>query len=226
MNESVNLSNLPELLRRHMSKLDNNKAPCDSHRELAPQYAYGRHRGPAPKYSHPAAVVICLIPISNSEWSIPLTLRPTQMADHGGQVSLPGGRSDAGETVWMTACREFGEELGCTTETLQPVGELTPLYVYASRHLVKPIVAVSSLRPSFRPNPDEVAELIFLPLRDLLSGDAISIGTLKRGTVKFDAPGIHVDGHFVWGATAMVLGELRNVIREVLAEQVQVPKFM
>ena len=223
MNETVNLSNLPELLRRHMLKSDNIKAPCDSHRELAPQYAYGRHRGPAPKYSHGAAVLICMIPISGSEWSIPLTLRPAQMADHGGQVSLPGGRSDSGETVWTTACREFGEELGCATDSMQPIGELTPLYVFASRHLVTPVVAVSSIRPSFSPNPDEVAELIFLPLRDLLSGNAISIGTLKRGTVEFDAPGIHVGGHFVWGATAMVLGQLRNVIREVLAEQIQEP---
>ncbi len=225
MNKTGDLSNLPELLRRNMANW-NKKEHCDSHRELAPQYAYGRHRGPAPKYSHPAAVLICLIPISGSDWTIPLTLRPTQMADHGGQVSLPGGRSDSGETVWRTACREFGEELGCTTEYMQPIGELTPLYVYASRHLVTPIVAASSLRPSFRPNPDEVAELIFLPLRDLISDEAVTVGTLQRGTVQFDAPGYRVGEHFVWGATAMILGQLRNMVREILAEQIQEPWFM
>ncbi len=226
MNSIESLANLPEMLRRHMMKVDLSKGPCEAHRELAPQYAYGRHRGPAPKFSHPAAVLICLIPVSGSEWTIPLTLRPKQMADHGGQVSLPGGRSDSGETVWRTACREFGEELGCTTEYMQPICELTPLYVFASRHLVTPVVAVSSLRPSFHPNPDEVSELIFLPLRDLISDDAVSVGTLKRGTSQFDAPGFRVRDHFVWGATAMVLGQLRNMVRELCAQQTEETWFM
>ncbi len=226
MNEPPDLSNLPELLRRLVTKSDRVPGPCEAHRELAPEYAYGRHRGPAPRYSHPAAVLICLIPISGREWTIPLTLRPKQMADHGGQVSLPGGRSNSGETVWRTACREFGEELGCTTEYLQPIGELSPLYVYASRHIVTPVVASSSLRPSFRPNPDEVAELIFLPLKDLIADDAFRVGTLKRGTVEFDAPGCRVGDHFVWGATAMILGELRAMVRSILQEQVEEPWFM
>ena len=226
MNETVNVSNLPELIRRRTAKSGVEIKQGDSHRELAPQYAYGRHRGPAPRYSHPAAVLVCLIPVSGSDWTIPLTLRAAQMAGHGGQVSLPGGRSDSGETVWRTACREFGEELGCTTEYMQPICELTPLYVYASRHQVTPIVAASSFRPSFKPNPDEVAELIFLPLRDLIEEDAISVGTLKRGTVQFDAPGFRVGSHFIWGATAMVLGQLRIMVREILVEQIAEPWFM
>ena len=81
MNETGNLANLPELLRRRMAKLDMSKSLCEAHRELAPQYAYGRHRGPAPKFSHPAAVLICLIPVAGSEWTIPLTLRPTLTAE-------------------------------------------------------------------------------------------------------------------------------------------------
>ena len=226
MNETGKLSNLPELLRRRIAKVGTGSNRIDSHRELAPHYAYGRHRGPAPRYSHPAAVLLCLIPVSGSDWTIPLTLRSAQMVDHGGQVSLPGGRSDSGETAWRTACREFGEELGCTTEYMQPICELTPLYVYASRHMVTPILAASSLRPSFKPNEDEVAELIFFPLRDLIADEAISVGTLKRGTVQFDAPGFRVGNHFVWGATAMVLGQLRNMVRELLAEQSEEPWFM
>jgi 8-oxo-dGTP pyrophosphatase MutT (NUDIX family) len=226
MNETTNLSNLPELLRRRLAKSGNEKKICNAHREWAPRYAYGRHRGPAPRYSHPAAVLICLLPVSHNEWSIPLTLRPTQMADHGGQVSLPGGRSESGETVWRTACREFGEELGCTTEYLQPICELSPLYVYASRHLVTPIVAVSSFRPSFNPNQDEVAELIFLPLRELIADEAMIAGTMKRGTIEFDAPGLRIGTHFVWGATAMILGQLRSMVREILLEQVDEPWFM
>jgi 8-oxo-dGTP pyrophosphatase MutT (NUDIX family) len=148
------------------------------------------------------------------------------MADHGGQISLPGGRSDSGESVWRTACREFGEELGCTTEHLQPVGQLKPLYVYASRHMVTPIVGVCALRPTFHPNPDEVAELIQLPLRELIADDAIKVGTMQRGNVQYEAPGFRIGEHFVWGATAMVLAQLRSMVREISDEQNQDPWFM
>ena len=223
MLDSATLSNLPELIRRRISKPEDRRVGCAAHRALAPEFAYGRHRGPAPRFAHQAAVLISLIPIAHSEWTIPLTLRPTQMADHGGQVSLPGGRSDSGETVWRTACREFGEELGCTTEYLQPVGQLKPVYVYASRHMVTPMVGVCSLRPSFRPNPDEVAELILMPLRDLIADEAITVGIMRKGSVEYEAPGFRVGEHFVWGATAMVLAELRTTIREIIAEQKQEP---
>lgn len=187
----------------------------DPHRLLAPQYAYGRHRGPAPRQSHVAAVMLTLYPDDRRGWSIPLTLRPPQMLDHAGQVSLPGGRSEKAETVWQTACREFGEELGCDTCYLQPVGQLKPLYVYASRHLVTPVLSVCTQPTLFRPNPEEVAELLFLPLDQLMQLDAIKVGVMKRGTSTFNAPGFWVDKHFVWGATAMVLGEFRFALLQI-----------
>lgn len=187
----------------------------DPYRLLAPQYAYGRHRGPAPRQSHPAAVMLTLYPDGRGGWSIPLTLRPAQMLDHAGQVSLPGGRSEKGETVWQTACREYGEELGCDARYLQPVGQLKSLYVYASRHLVTPILSVCTEPTTFQPNPEEVAELLFLPLEQLMQSDAIKVGIMKRGTSTFNAPGFWVGQHFVWGATAMVLGEFRFAVLQV-----------
>lgn len=217
--ELANLPHLPELLRRKLASTDGHCARCESHRQLAPEFAYGRHRGPAPRNAHPASVLICLVPISESEWTIPLTLRPHQLSDHGGQVSLPGGRSEAGETAWKTACREFSEELGCSTQYFQLIGQLQPLYVFASRHFVQPVVAVSSVRPAFQPNSEEVAELLFLSLQDLVSNDAISIGVMKRGTAQFDAPGFRVGEHFVWGATAMILSELRTILRNIAIDR-------
>lgn len=159
--------------------------------------------------------MIALVPGRVGEWFVPLTLRPSQMSDHGGQVSLPGGRSEPGESNWRTACREFGEELGCSTEFMQPLGELSPLYVYASRHQVTPCVSVCSLRPSMKPNPDEVAQLISLSINELISDEIQSVGTLRRGTADFDAPGFRVGDHFVWGATAMILSELRTLVLEI-----------
>lgn len=195
----------------------------DAYRQLAPKYAYGRHRGPAPRYSHPAAVLVALVPDGRGGWWIPLTLRPPQMLDHAGQISLPGGRAETGESVWTTACREFGEELGCSTDDLQPIGQLRPLYVYASRHQVVPMVSVCSSIPTFQPNPDEVAELIFFPLQSLVADDAIVVGTMQRGSSLFDVPGFRVGDHFVWGATAMILGEIRLLVRSMLKAELPSP---
>ncbi len=220
---SVDLSNLPEHLRR---KMESGSLDRNAHREFAPQYAFGRHRGPAPRYSHKASVMISLIPAKAGEWLIPLTLRPSTMSDHGGQISLPGGRAESGESYWRTACREFGEELGCTTEYLQLLGELSSIYVFASRNNVVPCVSLCSLRPTMNPNPIEVAEIIYLSVTELIADDIGTIGTMRRGSAEFEAPGFRIGEHFVWGATAMILAELRSLIRAIQQENQFEPWLM
>jgi len=240
MSTTTDLASIPEKLRSLLTDRPFHKSygesDCgasdrtvyrsDAYRRLAPQYAYGRHRGPAPRHSHPAAVLVALVPDGRGGWSIPLTLRPPQMLDHAGQISLPGGRAETGESVWTTACREFGEELGCSTDDLQPIGELRPLYVYASRHQVVPMVSVCSSIPTFQPNPDEVAELIFFPLHSLVTDDAIVVGTMQRGSSLFDVPGFRVGDHLVWGATAMILGELRQLVCSIVEAEPRSPWFL
>ena len=90
------------------------------------------------------------------------------------------------------------------------------LYVYASRHQVVPVVSVCSSLLAFQPNPDEVAELIFFPLQSLVIDEAVVVGTMQRGSSLFDVPGFRVGDHFVWGATAMILGELRQLVRSIV----------
>lgn len=180
---------------------------------FAPQVAYGRHRGPAPKQSHSAAVLMALLPVqkqpkSLDDWVIPLTLRPANMADHAGQVSFPGGRCEPGESPDQAARREYTEELGCSSHSLDLVGSIPELYVYASRHRVTPWLAIGSEFPSMKPNPDEVDKVLVLPLKQLLSLHP-TIRTIQRGSMRIDTPGFWLDGHWVWGATAMMLGELR-----------------
>jgi len=209
-------ANLPELVRRKAWEAKSLKMRCDAHRDVAPELAFGRHRGPVPRYAHHAAVLIGLVPDSSGAWTIPLTVRSKNLADYAGQTSLPGGRSEAGETTWQTATREFGEELGCSIDYILPVAQLHPIYVYASRHVVLPMVAVCTQNKEFVPNPEEVAELIFLPLNELIADDAIKINTMQRGTTLFEVPGFWVGDYFVWGATAMILAELRSIVRDVL----------
>lgn len=136
---------------------------------------------------------------------------------HSGQVGLPGGAWEPGDPDFViTALREACEEVGlCGTVCV--LGGLTPVYIPPSGFLVTPTVGWVPARPAFVPNPAEVAALIELPLPALLD-DAI-----KREEnwqlAGFDArvPFYAVDGHKVWGATALMLSELEMRLRAVLA---------
>lgn len=140
---------------------------------------------------------------------LPLILRPTYTGVHSGQVGFPGGGFDPLDTdLTATALREAYEEVGVHPSEVTVLGQLTPLYVFASNYLVLPTVAWVDYRPEFRPDPYEVAQLIEAPLLALLdeSNRRSEIWELRgrSGEVPFYA----IQGHTIWGATAMMLSEL------------------
>ena len=134
---------------------------------LVPELSYGRHRGPARPQSRIAAVAVTLYHCPTQGWVIPLTLRPLNLQHHAGQICLPGGRVEAGETMFEAAFREFREELGVDPEVTTFCGQLSPQYVYASDNLVHPVVAVIEHPGAWDPDPVEVAQVITLPLARL-----------------------------------------------------------
>src|SRR5262245_5387182 len=98
------------------------------HLSMAPELSYGRHRGPAP-YTARAAAVVLLLFRRGGRWHIPLTERPATLAHHAGQISLPGGAVDAGESSNDAAIRELNEELGYD-EPIEVLGRLSDCYVF------------------------------------------------------------------------------------------------
>lgn len=180
-----------------------------SHREFAPELAYGRHRGPIAASAHPASVLICLVKVAE-DWSIPLTLRSPKLSDHAGQISLPGGRIDQGESAWEAATREFEEELGVSKSKIEPIGALSPLYVFASHHYVQVCVGCIQGDVEFRPQADEVAEVIPFHLPKLIEEETQVVATLQRGSAQYESRGFRIGQHLVWGATAMVLSDFRD----------------
>jgi len=154
----------------------------------------------------PAAVLILLYP-RRGDLHIVLTRRTSEVDHHRGQVSLPGGEVDAGETIVEAALREAREEIGVRPEGARVLGVMTPLYIPASNYCITPVVAAMPRRPVFRRAPAEVAEVIELPLEELLDPATVrrEVWTL-RGR-KTDIPFFFYRGHKIWGATAMVLAE-------------------
>jgi 8-oxo-dGTP pyrophosphatase MutT (NUDIX family) len=175
-------------------------------RAMAHRLAYGRHHGPVHADARQAAVLLALHPTAKG-WSIPAILRPVAMRAHAGQVSLPGGLIEAGETPAQTALREFEEELGTPAGGLIIVGPLSRIYVFVSGFEVTPIVAVSPVPLAFRPNPHEVALVLELPLA-LLADDANrGQHTIERRGLSFSVPHFAIGGQQIWGATSLILAE-------------------
>jgi 8-oxo-dGTP pyrophosphatase MutT (NUDIX family) len=140
---------------------------------------------------------------------LPLILRPTYDGVHSGQVGFPGGGYEPGDAdLTITALREADEEIGIVADQLTLLGQLSPLYVFASNFLVYPTVAWSPQRPEFNVDPYEVAQLLEVSLRDLLDPANYRQEEWQlRGRIA-QVPFFYVLGQNIWGATAMMLSEL------------------
>jgi len=139
--------------------------------------------------------------------SLPLTVRASGLRRHAGQISLPGGATDPGETLVDAALREAHEEIGVNPADVRVLGEMTPVHVLVSGFTLHPIVAITDDRPAFSPAPYEVEEVLEVSLDDLQDASRIRQGTRMREGVAVEYPYFDLFGHQVWGATAMVLGE-------------------
>lgn len=163
--------------------------------------------GQFPADARVAAALLLLYPAENGGAAVPLTVRASSLARHAGQISLPGGAADEGETLAETALREASEEIGVDPATVRVLGELTPVHVIVSGFTLHPIVGVTDTRPAFQAAPGEVDEILEVSLDDLRDASRIHVSTRIREGVAVEYPYFDLLGHQVWGATAMVLGE-------------------
>jgi 8-oxo-dGTP pyrophosphatase MutT (NUDIX family) len=162
--------------------------------------------GEFPSDARIAAGLLLLYPGARGA-SIPLTVRASHLKRHAGQISLPGGATDTGETLVQAALREAHEEIGVDPARVRILGQLTPVYVLVSGFTLHPIVGLTDERPDFRPAAHEVEEVIEVSIEDLQDASNIRHGTRTREGVAIEYPYFDLRGSHVWGATAMILGE-------------------
>ncbi len=158
------------------------------------------------------SVLVLLYPHAGA-LALVLTKRTETLNLHSGQISFPGGAHEPSDGGFeQTALREAFEELGIRPDSVTILGALTPLYIPPSDYRIYPIVAFTPQRPDFRPAPREVETVLEMPLAELLSGRTVRVETwLLRGQ-PVEVPYFDLAGHKVWGATAMVLSELRQLL--------------
>ena len=137
---------------------------------------------------------------------IVLTVR-SDAVRHGGQVSLPGGAVDPGETFERAALREAHEEVGLAADDVRVIGGLTPLDIPVSGFRLYPIVAVLNRTPVLTPADGEVARILHVSVNDLLNVRHLTETERVRDGQSLVVPAFHLHGVEIWGATAMVLAE-------------------
>ena len=160
------------------------------------------------------AGVLVLLYESGAELRLLLTRRTERVLHHPGQISFPGGEQHPGESLEATALRETAEELGLDLGPVRVLGRLTPLYLASSNYCIYPTVAFLPGALTFKPQADEVAELIELPLLHLAEPANRRRETWALGGRTAVVPFYEYRGHKVWGATAMVLAEFLALLGE------------
>lgn len=170
-----------------------------------------------PDFSHqlppkPGSVMILMYP-SIQGIMFPLIKRPVYTGAHSGQISLPGGKAEAGEDAIECALRECEEEIGVAPEMIDVIGQLSEFYVIPSNFMVTPVVGICKVQPEFRPDQREVDKVITAALEALIAEEAIRTQEiLAAGRFRMEAPHFIFEEEIVWGATAMMLNELRTLL--------------
>ena len=161
----------------------------------------------------PGGVIILLY--DHEGVRFPLIKRPDYVGYHGGQVSLPGGKAESGEDTVQTALRECEEEIGIPARQITVLGRLSDFFVIPSNFLVTPIIAALKERPVFKPDPYEVSRVLEASVDELILDTAIRTKEIVAGgKYRMLAPHFEIEHEVVWGATAMMLNEFREVLIE------------
>ena len=178
---------------------------------MAPQPRPGWRRLDLPADARAAAALLLLFPSARGP-ALVLTERSNALPTHPGQISLPGGAVEPDEDVESAALREACEEVGLAVDAIRLAGRLTPLHIPVSRFVLHPVVGFCAVRPDMRPAAAEVEHILEAPLATLADPTRRGRTASMRDGVHYDVPYFDLDGHHVWGATAMILAELLAVL--------------
>lgn len=171
-----------------------------------------------PDNARKAAVMLLLYPHEEKIY-IPFIKRVEDGRVHGGQISFPGGSHDEADPDFRyTALREVKEEIGVIPEKIEVLGPISPIYIPPSNFIVETYVGTLIQRPTFVPEPEEVADIVEIEVAEFLKEENVGIHRVDVFGGNFiDAPGYTPYGaNLIWGGTSMIISEFVEIIKDVL----------
>lgn len=163
-----------------------------------------------------AAVLSLFYPNKQMETCFLLTLRANYKGVHGAQISFPGGKFEPEDVTFeKTALREAEEEIGIKAKNVKIFKEMTKTFIPPSNFLVTPYLGYQTYTPVFKAN-HEVERLLEVKLSDLLNDKSITVKNLSTSYMdNIDVPCFKLNNCIVWGATAMMLSEIKDLFTSV-----------
>ncbi|MCK5814359.1 MAG: CoA pyrophosphatase [Flavobacteriaceae bacterium] len=163
-----------------------------------------------------AAVLALFYPDKQNNTRFVLTLRASYNGTHSSQISFPGGKKEfIDENLSATSKRESQEEIGVAISDINMLKELTEAYIPPSNFLVTPFIGVLHEVPKFKAN-EEVETIIEVLVSDLLNDRNVTIKNMSTSYMKnIDVPCFKLNDYIVWGATAMILNEIKILLKTI-----------
>jgi 8-oxo-dGTP pyrophosphatase MutT (NUDIX family) len=164
--------------------------------------------------THRKGSVLILFYPNEDKAFFPLIKRPEYLGIHSGQIAFPGGKMEEEDQDEIeTALREAWEEVAILPEQVKLIGKLSNLFIPASNFLVSPILGYSESKPDFVPEEREVARIIETSVSSFYDPQIRKRKNLLISeNFSLDTPYFDVDKEMVWGATAMILNELLELL--------------
>jgi len=163
-----------------------------------------------------AGVLVLFYPIEGQVFIV-FIKRAEYPGVHSGQVSFPGGGWEVHDTdITQTALREAEEEIGLERGLVTTIGQLTDLFIPPSNFLVTPVIGYATSRPEFKADPQEVESILEVPFERLTDKNSIQEKNITIfPAINISVPCYYVNDHIIWGATAMMISELTDILNQV-----------
>ncbi len=161
-----------------------------------------------------SAVLALIYPDKKGDAMMVFILRKSYDGHHSGQIAFPGGKiENVDKSLYDTALREANEEVNVTIDDVRHIKDLTSVFIPVSNYMVYPFLAYTNKMPYFIKDPTEVDDILQFPVSQIINNALVPIQKEYFGK-SYTLNAFKIDDYLIWGATAMILAEIRELLKE------------
>ena len=207
------INNIDQFIEDFITEFKKGLPGTEAQQKMSPSIRNHSDNKNDPRLARDSSVLI-LFYQKGDQLYFPLIKRSSGDHKHSGQISLPGGKFELSDKNLVdTAIRETEEELGLIGTKIHIIGPITGLYIPISNFQVQPLVAYYDGSPQFKADSFEVNQIIETSVQELFKVDNKHEEVIHKNGFDIKAPYYDVRGHKLWGATAMIISELEELLK-------------